>query len=77
MARYAATDSDWTHIRRDCTWKENKLYFRGRLIGQVVPDGKYPRMWRVKRPDGSLSDMVNLTRAKDAAVNQAVRLAKA
>jgi hypothetical protein len=26
-------------------------------------------MWRVCRPDGSLSDMVNLTRAKDAAIS--------
>jgi hypothetical protein len=25
-------------------------------------------MWRVRLPDGRLSDMVNLTRAKDAAV---------
>ena len=77
MALSIATDLDWNNLRRDCTWKENKLYCRGRLIGQVVPDGKYPRMWRVKHPDGSLSDMVNLTRAKDAAVSQAVRLAKA
>ena len=33
----------------------------------IVPDGKYAGMWRVKLTDGSLSDMVNLTRAKDAA----------
>ena len=33
----------------------------------VVPDEKYPRMWRVRSPDGRLSDMVNLTGAKDAA----------
>ena len=29
------------------------------------PDAKWPGMWRVRWPDG-LSDMVNLTRAKDA-----------
>ena len=31
-------------------------------------DEKYPEtMWRVRMPDGSLSDMVNKTRARDAA----------
>ena len=32
----------------------------------IVPDTKYSGMYRLKRTDGSLSDMVNLTRAKDA-----------
>jgi hypothetical protein len=32
----------------------------------IVQDGKYPSMYRLIRPDGGLSDMVNLTRAKDA-----------
>jgi hypothetical protein len=31
------------------------------------PDGHYPQMWRVRRPDGSLSDMATRSRAKDAA----------
>ena len=31
------------------------------------PDDRYPTMWRIHWPDGSVSDMVNLTRAKDAA----------
>jgi hypothetical protein len=38
-----------------------------RPVAEVVPDAKWPRMWRVRWPDGSLSDMVNLSRAKDAA----------
>jgi hypothetical protein len=33
---------------------------------RIVPDAKYPSMYRLRRPDGSLSDMVNLSRAKDA-----------
>ena len=41
-------------------------------VASVVRDGKYPSMWRVQRPDGSLTDMVNLTRAKDAAMALAV-----
>jgi len=32
-----------------------------------VPDGIYPGMWRIKTPDGSLSDMLNRIRARDAA----------
>ena len=35
----------------------------------ISPDAKYPGMWRIKLPNGLLSDMVNLTRAKDAAVS--------
>lgn len=38
---------------------------------EVVQDAKYPSMWRVRRADGSLSDMVNLARAKDAALSAA------
>jgi|SRR5215831_17710685 len=34
----------------------------------VVPDERFPGMYRLKRTDGSLSDMVNLTRAKDALI---------
>jgi hypothetical protein len=33
---------------------------------KLVPDATHPSMWRVRWPDGSLSDMTNLTRAKDA-----------
>ena len=32
----------------------------------IVPDERFPGMYRLKCTDGSLSDMVNLTRAKDA-----------
>jgi hypothetical protein len=31
----------------------------------IMPDEKWPGMYRLKRADGSLSDMVNLTRAGD------------
>jgi hypothetical protein len=36
------------------------------LSDGIVPDGKWPGMYRLRLPDGSLSAMVNLTRAKDA-----------
>jgi hypothetical protein len=32
----------------------------------IVSDERFSGMYRLKRTDGSLSDMVNLTRAKDA-----------
>ena len=33
---------------------------------KLMPDAAHPGMWRVRWPDGRLSDMTNLTRAKDA-----------
>jgi hypothetical protein len=35
-------------------------------------DARWPAMWRV-RFDGALSDMVNLSRAKDAAASMVLR----
>jgi hypothetical protein len=32
----------------------------------IVPDAKWPGMYRLRLPDGRLTDMVNLTRVKDA-----------
>jgi hypothetical protein len=32
----------------------------------IVPDATWPGMYRIRRPDGTLSDMANLTRARDA-----------
>jgi hypothetical protein len=37
----------------------------------VVPDPDWQKMYRVGHPDGSLSDMVNLSRARD--VHEALR----
>jgi hypothetical protein len=37
---------------------------RGQQLVRLVPDGK---LWRIEWPDEGLSDVVNLTRAKDAA----------
>jgi hypothetical protein len=36
------------------------------LDPRIVPDAEWPYMFRLRLPDGSLSDMVNLPRAKDA-----------
>jgi hypothetical protein len=40
----------------------------------IESDARHPGMWRVRYPDGRLSDMVNLTRAKNAAVSIALSL---
>ena len=36
-------------------------------IALVVPDNRWSGMWRMRWPDGRLSDMASLTRAIDAA----------
>lgn len=59
-------------------WKQRKsgswaMFEGGTAILWVVPDKTYPGMWRVSDVDGNLSDMVNLSRAKDAAVLIATR----
>jgi hypothetical protein len=52
-----------------------KLYISGRYAGvSIQPDDRYPQMWRVLWPDGGLSCMGNLTRAKAAAVSFARRV---
>jgi hypothetical protein len=54
----------------DLMWDRMTLRQRrgGRVMATIVPDEAWPAMWRVRMPDGHLIDMVNLTRAKDAAV---------
>jgi hypothetical protein len=64
----APISPDIANLRRDAVWKGDELYLRRRLIAQVAVDKKYPQMWRVRLPNGQLSDMVNKTRAKDAAL---------
>jgi len=40
-----------------------------KLDPRIVADPKWPGMYRIKRRDGSLTDMMSLTRAKDALVS--------
>jgi hypothetical protein len=60
--------------------KSTELIWRGRgsafvlhtihskkTILSVEPDAVYPDMFRVHWPDGGISDMANLSRARDAA----------
>jgi antitoxin (DNA-binding transcriptional repressor) of toxin-antitoxin stability system len=45
----------------------------GRVVADVVPDERSAGMYRVKLPGQPLSDMANLTRARDAVVALAGR----
>lgn len=51
---------------------EWRLRIGTRLSGFFVrPDSKWPGMWRIHAPNGRISDMVNLSRARDACLAQA------
>ena len=56
------------HRGRDAIWRGSQLWFRGKLIARIIQDKRYPSMWRVALPNGTVSDMVNISRAKDAAM---------
>lgn len=62
---YASKELVWDHWRL-------RLGPRGRVLATVVQDSKYPSMYRVLLPDGTLTDMVNFTRARDAAKHNAL-----
>lgn len=53
---------------KDLEWVGRELRLTtGRLLATVKSDPDWPGLWRVHMPDGHVTDMVNLTRAKDAA----------
>ena len=54
-------------------WQGPRLYIGTKTVAVIVPDTIYADMWRVRRADGSLSDMANLTRARDAAIAMVLR----
>jgi hypothetical protein len=44
----------------------------GRVVAVVVPDARWPDMYRVRIPGRDISDMANLSQAKDAAISLAL-----
>jgi hypothetical protein len=54
---------NWT----DLSWRGNDVYCGNRKLCSVEKDTTYDTMWRIRTPDGKLSDMVNLSRAREAA----------
>lgn len=63
-------------IRSQLKWRRDGadwVLHRGRRrMGRVVPDSKYPGMFRSVKSQG-LSDMSNLSRAKDSVLAAAIR----
>jgi hypothetical protein len=61
----------------DLTWRRDGtdwvLLHKRRRMGRVVPDNEHPGMYRVALSRSRLSDMANLSWAKDAALAAAVR----
>lgn len=55
----------------ELVWRGDRLTVQGGGRASpsvdVVPDGAYSGMWRIRLPDGTQTDMVNRTRARDAA----------
>ena len=60
------------HGNHELIWRGNLLCHVRRKLAEIVQDDRYPTMWRVRRPDGTLSDMLNMTRARDAARGMAL-----
>jgi hypothetical protein len=58
--------------RNDLVWDGLKLKLGARVTATIEPDTNWPGMWRV-RFGGMLSDMANLSRAKDAAISIVLR----
>ena len=61
--------------RQDLIWDGWQLRLfssRGRVLATIEPDQTWPSIWRVRLSDGYLTDMLNLSRAKDAAASLAL-----
>jgi hypothetical protein len=64
--RQASPSLSLDNLHRHAEWRDRDLVLYGKTIVSIEPASKWPGIWRV-RCGGQLSDMVNLTRAKDAA----------
>jgi hypothetical protein len=69
---YDRTRLSW-HRQQNGTFALH-AYGRMRAVLHVVPDAKYPGMWRIRCVDGRLSGMANLSRAKDAGMLHSLAL---
>jgi hypothetical protein len=64
-------------IRSQLRWKPDGsdwvLLHGRRRMGRVTPDHQYVGMWRLPKSGGRVSDVVNLSWAKDAVMAEAIR----
>jgi hypothetical protein len=69
---------DYTYGTYGLVWHGRALRIgggkRAKQLLLIEPDAAYPWMWRVRLPTGRLTDLLNLTRAKDYACATALRL---
>jgi hypothetical protein len=63
--RYGGVTCQWQPTGDHC-----RLIQSGKPVADIIPDGRYAAMHRLKLPGEPISDMVNLTRAKDAALRR-------
>jgi len=70
------TDEEEFAARSQLKWTREGdawiLLYRRRRMGRVVPDKDHSGMWRSVKVDGILSDMANLSWAKDNVMAQAI-----
>jgi len=57
---------------RDLKWHGLQPKLWSHLLATIEPDGNWAGMFRVRLSSGRVTDMVNLTRAKDAAISLAL-----
>jgi hypothetical protein len=59
------------HDNDDLVWRGDQLALKGTArtspIVKLIQDANYSGMWRIKTPDGAVSDLVNRARAREAA----------
>jgi hypothetical protein len=57
------------HVAQASEPKAYSLHHGGArsVLALIMPDSRWPSIWRVEWPDGQISDLANLSRAKDAA----------
>jgi hypothetical protein len=62
-----------TWSRTSLDWRSDCLFIGGRASKwRIMKDEKYSMMWRIQRPDGTFTDMLNRTRAKETAESLAL-----
>jgi hypothetical protein len=66
------------YAARELEWRGNRLVVQGggrhSPMTEIVPDSQWLDMWRVKRPDGSITDMVNRDWARELAKDILLRV---
>jgi hypothetical protein len=62
--------------RRELTWRragdDLDLCLGQTVLVRMMPDPRLPGMWRVRDRDGRMSDMANITRAKETSIRFAL-----